>query len=169
MGRAGLRRISRVASCVAVGAAVLVGLGACGSNGAGGQHFSGPVYEVGSAQVSGLGSVLVDGQGFTLYLYVPDAQSGKSRCSGTCAVEWSPLTLPSAVKSPVAGPGVEASELSTTRRSDGSVQVTYNGWPLYTWAEDMAPGQATGEGLNNQGGLWYVLDTSGNAIERQPA
>jgi predicted lipoprotein with Yx(FWY)xxD motif len=169
MVSARLRRISRVTSSFAVGTAALIGLAACGSNGAGGQHFSGPAYEVGSAQVSGLGSVLVDGQGFTLYLYVPDAQSGKSRCSGTCAVEWSPLTLPSGVTSPVAGPGALASELSTTRRTDGSVQVTYNGWPLYTWAEDMAPGQATGEGLNNQGGLWYVLDTSGNAIKRQPA
>ena len=47
--------------------------------------------------------------------------------------------------------------------------MTYNGWPLYTWAEDMAPGQATGEGLNNLGGLWYVLDTTGSAIKRAPA
>jgi predicted lipoprotein with Yx(FWY)xxD motif len=64
---------------------------------------------------------------------------------------------------------VSASLLSTTRRTDGTVQVTYDNWPLYTWAQDTAPGQATGEGLDNLGGLWYVLDASGNAIERPPA
>jgi predicted lipoprotein with Yx(FWY)xxD motif len=149
--------------------AVVGGLAACGSSNAGVEHFSGPVYEVETAQVSGLGSVLVDGQGFTLYLYEPDAQSGHSRCSGPCAVEWSPITLTSGVKSPIAGPGVQASLLSTTRRSDGTVQVTYDNWPLYTWAQDTAPGQATGEGLDNLGGVWYVLDASGNPIQRPPA
>src|ERR1700758_5383640 len=99
------RRSSR-ASSVAAGLAVLVGLAACGSNGAGSQHFSGPVYEVGTAQGSGLGSGLVDGKGFTLYLFVPDARSGRSKCSGTCAVEWSPLTMPPSVRFPLAGPGV---------------------------------------------------------------
>ena len=163
------RRTWRVASPVVLGVAAMLELAGCGSNGSSAQHFSGPVYEVGAAQVSGLGSVLVDGQGFTLYLYEPDAQSGRSRCSGPCAVEWSPLTLPAGVKSPLAGPGIVASKLSTTRRSDGSIQVTYNDWPLYTWAQDIAPGQATGEGLDNLGGLWYVLDTSGDAIERAPA
>jgi predicted lipoprotein with Yx(FWY)xxD motif len=148
---------------------MLIVLAACGSNNADTQHFSGPAYEVETAQLSGLGSVLVDGQGFTLYLFVPDAQSGHSRCSGTCAVEWSPLTLPAGVNFPVAGSGVQASLLSTTRRSDGTIQVTYNNWPLYTWAQDTAPGQATGEGLDNQGGLWYVLNASGDAIERAPA
>ncbi len=164
-----LRRTSRAAWSVAVGIAVSFGLAACGSGSAGSQHFSGPVYEVETAHVSGLGSVLVNGQGFTLYLYEPDAQSGHSKCSGPCAVEWSPLTLPTGVKFPVSGPGVEASLLSTTHRSDGTIQVTYDNWPLYTWAEDTAPGQATGEGLDNLGGVWYVLDSSGNAVERPPA
>jgi len=164
-----LRRALREASSIGLCVAFIAGLAACGSSNAGGQHFSGPVYEVETAQVSNLGSVLVDGQGFTLYLYEPDAQSGHSRCSGPCAVEWSPLTLTSGVKSPIAGSGVSASLLSTTRRTDGTVQVTYDNWPLYTWAQDTAPGQATGEGLDNLGGLWYVLDASGNAIERPPA
>jgi predicted lipoprotein with Yx(FWY)xxD motif len=139
---------------------------ACGSSGPSAPRYSGPSYGVGTGTVSGLGTVLVDGQGFTLYLYEPDAHSGTSHCSGPCAVEWSPLTLPSGVSLPVAGAGVDGSKLSTTKRSDGTVQVTYNGWPLYTWAEDMAPGQATGEGLNNLGGLWYVLNPDGNPIEK---
>jgi predicted lipoprotein with Yx(FWY)xxD motif len=164
-----LCRASRVATSVAVSVAGVLGLAACRSDGASARDFTGPIYEIGSGQVSGLGSVLVDGQGFTLYLYEPDAQSGRSRCSGPCAVEWSPLTLPTGVKSPLPGPGVDASKLSATHRSDGTTQVTYNDWPLYTWAQDTVPGQATGEGLNNLGGLWYVLDTSGDPIERAPA
>jgi predicted lipoprotein with Yx(FWY)xxD motif len=164
-----LRRALSAASTVGLIGAAVAGLAACGSSNAGQEHFSGPVYEVETAQVSGLGSVLVDGQGFTLYLYEPDAQSGHSRCSGPCAVEWSPITLASGVKSPIAGPGVQASLLSTSRRSDGTVQVTYDNWPLYTWAQDTAPGQATGEGLDNLGGVWYVLDASGNPVERPPA
>lgn len=166
---AGRCRTRRVVSPTAACIATVLGLTACGSNGTSPQHLSGPVYEVATSQVSGLGSVLVDGQGFTLYLYLPDAQSGRSRCSGPCAVEWSPLTLPTGTRSPLAGPGVDSALLSTTRRSDGSIQVTYNNWPLYTWAEDTAPGQATGEGLDNLGGLWYVLNASGDAIKRPPA
>lgn len=141
-------------------------LAACGSSGPAKASFSGPVYEIGTSSVSDLGEILVDGQGFTLYMYEPDNQSGKSHCYGPCAVEWSPVTIPSGDR-PVAGPGVTASKLSTTRRTDGTVQVTYNGWPLYTWAEDMAPGQATGEGLDNLGGLWWVLNGSGAPVEKR--
>ena len=130
---------------------------------------SGPVYEVRLGQVSSLGNILVDGKGYSLYLYEPDKQSGHSVCAGTCAVEWVPLTLTSGATAPIAGPGVNASKLSTTHRSDGTVQVVYNGWPLYTWAQDTSPGEATGEGLNNSGGLWYVLDAAGSAIKRAPA
>jgi predicted lipoprotein with Yx(FWY)xxD motif len=72
--------------------------------------------------------------------------------------------VPSSAKIPIGGPGVAASMLSTTRRTDGTIQVTYNGWPLYRWAEDTTPGEATGQALNNNGGLWYVLDPAGNAI-----
>jgi predicted lipoprotein with Yx(FWY)xxD motif len=141
------------------------GLSACSSSNSTTPRFSGPVYEIGTTSLSGLGDALVDGQGFTLYLYEPDAQSGHSRCSGPCAVEWSPLTVPNGTL-PISGPGARSSLLSTTHRSDGTTQVTYNGWPLYTWAEDMAPGQATGEGLDNLGGLWFVLNSSGNAIKK---
>jgi predicted lipoprotein with Yx(FWY)xxD motif len=123
-----------------------------------------PLYEVTTGKVHGLGTVLVDGQGFTLYLYVPDHQSGNSVCNGSCALAWPPLILPNGVSAAVAGSGVKSSLLGTTKRSDGSVQVTYNRWPLYTWQGDSTPGQATGQGINNSGGLWYVLSPSGAEI-----
>jgi predicted lipoprotein with Yx(FWY)xxD motif len=119
--------------------------------------------------VGGLGTVLVNGQGFTLYLFVPDKQSGSSSCSGQCAQGWPPLVLPAGTTTPLAGPGVQSSLLGTTDRSDGSVQVTYNKWPLYTWVGDSAPGQATGQALNNLGGLWYVLSPSGQEITTKPS
>jgi len=123
-----------------------------------------PFYEVTTGTVKGLGTVLVDGQGFTLYLFVPDKQSGTSTCYGRCAQGWPPLLLPTGVTTPVAGPGVQASLLGTTRRTDGTTEVTYNKWPLYTWVTDSEPGEATGQDLNNLGGLWYVLSPDGKAI-----
>jgi predicted lipoprotein with Yx(FWY)xxD motif len=116
--------------------------------------------------VKGLGTVLVDGQGLTLYLFVPDKQSGTSTCYNACAQGWPPLLLPAGVSAPVAGSGVNSSLLGVTHRTDGTNQVTYNKWPLYLWVSDSEPGQATGQALNNLGGFWYVLSPSGNAITK---
>lgn len=123
-----------------------------------------PSYEVKTGTVSGLGTVLVNGEGLTLYLFVPDKHSGKSTCYGRCALAWPPLVLPTATTEPLAGAGVNTSLLGTTDRSDGTVELTYNGWPLYTWVNDTEPGQATGQALNNDGGLWYVLSPTGQPI-----
>jgi predicted lipoprotein with Yx(FWY)xxD motif len=162
-------RMRSGAPALAVCAVLGLGLTACGSSGGtAAGNFKGPVYEVTTTSISGLGTVLVDGNGYALYLYEPDHQSGKSTCYNTCAVEWAPLLVPSSSQPPIAGPGVTASKLSTTRRTDGTTEVTYNGWPLYTWAEDTRPGEATGQALNNNGGLWYVLDTAGNAVTVRP-
>jgi len=127
-----------------------------------------PIYEVSTGTVKGLGKVLVDGQGLTLYLFVPDKQSGNSTCYSECAEGWPPLLLPVGVTAPVAGPGINASLLGTTHRTDGTVEVTYNKWPLYTWQGDSTPGQASGQGLNNLGGLWYVLSPNGATIKTKP-
>ncbi|MGA3147327.1 MAG: hypothetical protein ABSF33_07610 [Acidimicrobiales bacterium] len=125
----------------------------------------GPVYEVKIATIGGLGPVLVDGQGITVYLYESDRQGYPSRCYGICAVQWPPLTLPTGVTRPVAGPGIEPRLLGTAPRTDGTTQITYNGWPLYLWPPDRAPGKATGQGLTNAGGRWYVVDAAGNAVQ----
>ncbi len=160
--RPGVRRLAAfaAASCLWV-------LAACGAPAASGpspSSFHGPGYEIDVAAVGSIGRVLVNGKGFTLYLFVPDAHSGRSRCSGICAVDWPPLLLPSGVTRPIAGRGVKESLLGTTRRSDGSLQVTYAGWPMYRWFADVSPGDSSGQGLNNLGGLWYVVRPNGRAL-----
>lgn len=123
-----------------------------------------PAYAVTTRSVAGLGTILVDGRGRTLYLFVPDRDSGRSRCYSLCANQWPPFVLPKGVTKPVAVGGAKASLLGTTRRRDGSLQVTYAGWPLYWFVYDAKPGEATGEGLDSLGGLWYVLDPLGAEI-----
>ena len=124
----------------------------------------GPTYEVKAAGVSGLGPVLVDGQGITLYLYATDHRGSPSRCYNICAIQWPPLILPSGVNAPVVGPGINPKLLGTAPRTDGTLQITYNGWPLYLWPPDHSPGTATGQALTNAGGLWYVVDPAGSAV-----
>jgi predicted lipoprotein with Yx(FWY)xxD motif len=124
----------------------------------------GPRYEVKAMPVNGLGTVLVDGRGITLYLFETDHRGSPSKCYDICAVQWPPATLPHGVAAPIAGPGIEAGLLGTAPRSDGTTQITYHGWPLYYWPPDKAPGKATGQALTNAGGRWYVVDPAGNPV-----
>ena len=99
-------------------------------------------------------SVVANAKGFTLYWFAPDTTT-KSVCNGSCAVYWPP------VKGPVtAGPGIPGKR-GTSKRADGSTQATYDGHPLYTYVGDSAPGQARGNNLNLNGGLWHEVTTSG--------
>jgi predicted lipoprotein with Yx(FWY)xxD motif len=109
---------------------------------------------------SGLGSILVDSRGRTLYLWQADT-GPKSTCSGACAAAWPPLLTTGA---PTAGGGAKASLLGTTKRSDGAEQVTYNQHPLYLFAGDTASGQTTGQGSTGFGAPWYVLAPGGKQI-----
>lgn len=108
---------------------------------------------VGSA--SGVGKVLVDSQGMTLYYFEKD-QGGKSACYGACAKAWPPYT-----GTPKAEGGAMASEAGTTKRSDGTVQVTYAGWPLYTFEGDSKPGEDNGTDSKAFGASWYPLHPNG--------
>jgi predicted lipoprotein with Yx(FWY)xxD motif len=141
---------------VSVIALVLLGVavaGAGGPTGAGPPAVSSAGAVLKTAQVDGT-TVIANGKGFTLYWFAPDTPT-KSNCSGTCAQYWPPVT-----GSPAAGPGVTGT-VGTITRSDGSTQATYNGHPLYTYIGDSAPGQAHGNNLNLNGGLWHEVTVSG--------
>ena len=170
----GSRRTSRAArTSIAIAAAGLVALavavaGCGGGGGYGGSSSasatapssggSGPSVKLASTK---LGKVLVDAQGRTLYLFEAD-KGPMSACDGACASVCPPLKT---TGGPTAGPGVTASKLGTTKRSDGATEVTYNGHPLYTYAGDSAPGQTSGQGLDDYGAEWYALAAGGNKID----
>jgi predicted lipoprotein with Yx(FWY)xxD motif len=116
---------------------------------------------VGMTTIGGT-AVLTNASGKTLYWFVPDT-STTSKCTGTCATFWPPVTGPV-----TAGSGVTGT-LGTITRSDGSTQATYDGHPLYTFAGDSAAGQAKGNGLNEQGGVWYEMEVSGATPAAVPA
>jgi len=159
------RAHSRIVAAVGL-VAVAVVMAACGSSsndtsssGAAAKP-SAPAASVSLASTK-LGKILVDGQGKTLYLFEKD-KSTSSTCDGACAGAWPPLTTSG---KPSAGTGVIASKLGTTKRNDGTTEVTYNGHPLYTYAGDGAPGQTSGQGLDDYGAEWYVLSRSGKTVE----
>ena len=111
-----------------------------------------------------LGTILVDSKGMTLYLFEKD-KKGKSACDGACATALPPLLTDG---DPTPGPGVNASLLGTTTRSDGTTQVTYHGWPLYYYAADKAPGDITGQDVDSFGADWYVIGTEkGDKLEKE--
>jgi predicted lipoprotein with Yx(FWY)xxD motif len=109
-----------------------------------------------------LGTILVDGQGRTLYLFEQDRR-GRSSCAGACATYWPPLLTHGR---PAAGRGVKGSLLGLTRRADGTTQVTYAGHPLYRFVQDRKPGQTTGQDSHAFGAGWYVLSPAGRKIEK---
>ena len=100
-------------------------------------------------------SVLTNSSGRTLYWFAPDTPS-KSACYGTCAAYWPPV-----IGTPAAGPGVTLSKIATIARTDGTIQVTYAGHPLYTYVGDTAPGQASGNDINLNGGFWHEVPAAG--------
>jgi predicted lipoprotein with Yx(FWY)xxD motif len=126
-----------------------------------------PVAAAGPASVmvttnDTLGSFLADSKGMTLYLYTKDTPN-TSNCYGACALAWPPLLTEGAA---TAGAGVDAALLGTTTRTDGSTQVTYNGWPLYYFAKDQKAGDVTGQ---NVGTVWFVVSPEGQKIETTAA
>ena len=175
------RRITTQVSLLAAGGTLALLVAACSSGGSagtsaggGGAGTTGPAssgsMSSGATSSGGgtmvttangtVGTYLTDGSGRTLYLWMAD-KSGKSNCSGSCAAVWPPLTTKGA---PAAGGSAKAADLGTVARSDGAKQVTYNGHPLYYYANDSKPGDITGEGNNGFGAKWWVVAPSGTAI-----
>jgi len=116
-----------------------------------------------TASASGLGTILVDGQGRTIYLFQRDT-GPTSTCNGACIAAWPAVTTHGA---PKAAGSVAAGKLAVAKRSDGTTQVTYAGHPLYYYAGDAAAGETNGQGLNAFGAPWYVIGTNGSAITTQ--
>ena len=171
--------MTRLVSLAALAAAGALVLAACGgsspssSSGSGSTPSYGPAKPGASTasnrpgaaslvgtRTSSLGTFLVDGNGRALYLWEAD-DGAKSTCSRACAQAWPPLISRG---KPVAKGRAKASLLSTSRRGNGSRQVTYGGHPLYRFAPDTAPGQTLGQGVDGFGALWWVVARSGNAI-----
>lgn len=121
---------------------------------------------VSARTVPGLGKVLVNAQGRTLYMFVPDKRK-KVTCVKACAAIWPPLKAAKGEKL-VAKGGVESKLLSLVKNPAGGYVVAYNKWPLYSYVTDTKPGQATGQAINSAGGLWYVLSTKGVVIKKKP-
>jgi predicted lipoprotein with Yx(FWY)xxD motif len=117
----------------------------------------GTVAVVTASSVPKLGKVIVDSKGLTLYDFHKD-KGGKSSCYGGCEQVWPPLTTEG---KPQVGEGAMASKLGTTKRKDGTLQVTYAGWPLYTYVADKKPGEANGNDFSSFGAQWYALLPSG--------
>jgi predicted lipoprotein with Yx(FWY)xxD motif len=122
---------------------------------------SGPSATI-AVRSTALGQILVDGSGRTLYLFAAD-QGTASSCYGACAGVWPPFTV---TGGPTAGPGVHQSLLATTTRKDGSIEVVYNGHPLYYFISDKQPGDTTGQALSSFGADWYVLSAAGTKIDK---
>ena len=109
-----------------------------------------------------LGKVVTGPNGHTVYLFMKDVGT-TSKCYGKCAKVWSPLTTSGR---PQAGTGLKASLLSTSKRTDGTMQVTYGGHPLYYYEDDKKPGTTKGEGSKEFGAEWYVVGANGKKIEK---
>ena len=158
-GRARLRILLALPAAAAAAAA----LAACSSAGASPSPSASSTSSSPAAAAAGTvktatiagATVLTNSKGFTLYSFGPDTPT-TSKCNGTCAQNWPP------VQGPVTAAGVTGT-FGTITRSDGSVQATFDGHPLYTFVGDTTPGQAKGNGLNAAGGLWHDITTSGTA------
>jgi predicted lipoprotein with Yx(FWY)xxD motif len=140
--------VSVLALVVLGGSVAAVNTGAGAATGGSGASAN----TLGTESIGGV-TVLTNAKGLTLYTFAPD-KPNKSTCYGSCAAYWPPVKGPVTVAAGVTG---VTGKLGTTKRTDGSLQATYNGRPLYTYIADTGPGQAKGNKLNLNGGLWYEV------------
>ena len=156
-----LRRRALVVPAALVGLALL--LTACGGDGV--TTLSSPPTTDGSLtltlQHSPAGPILATGGGDTLYDFVPDTPTHSACLNDGCVFDWPPLIASGALR---VGKGVDRSLVGTLRRPDGSTQLSYGGHPLYAYNGDVSPGVVMGQAIDQDGGLWYVLDAKGQQI-----
>ena len=161
MGRP-LRRSASIVPAALAGAALL--LGACSGGGDVTTLSVPPTTDASltlALERSPVGPILTTGTGATLYDFAPDTPTRSACVEDPCVFQWPPLTETGPLH---LGRGVDASLVGTLRRPGGATQLSYGGHPLYTYGLDVAPGMVTGQALNQDGGLWYVLGPKGKQI-----
>ena len=151
---------------LAVLAAVAVGCGGGGATAASAppKTASGQAASVGISS-TGIGQILVNSEGRSLYLFKAD-QGTKSACTGACAAAWPPLLVQG---KPTLGTGINASLVGTAMRPEGTTQLTYNGHPVYLFAQDQKAGETKGQGVSAFGAAWFALNSAGNQVSAQPS
>lgn len=141
--------------------------GSAPKNGVAGAQHSISSVAVKTRKIKGLGTVLVNRAGRTLYVFMKD-QHRHVTCTGSCATFWPPLKWKKSSK-PKAGGAAKSSLMGTAKNPSGGKVVTYNHWPLYTFVNDSAAGQAKGWNLNLNGGKWYVISPAGKVVKHKTA
>lgn len=154
----------KIPALMGVAAASLLTLSACGSSssttaapaGGGSATNTGSTASGLHAADTALGKVLVDANGHTVYMFSPDSP-GKSTCDSSCLQYWPPVTSTKAASS-VTG------KVASTATTAGGTVATVSGWPVYTFIQDQKPGDVTGEGFNDFGGVWYAVSPAGHPV-----
>ena len=168
-----MRHLSTSATLAGIAGAGLLLLSACGSSGGSssasttsGQSPTASSSSSGTVSVgtSPYGKVLVDPAGKTLYAFAIDSHN-HSACTGSCLTYWPPVP---GADAPHGGAAMGAT-FGTTKGTDGSSQLTVNGYPVYTYVGDSSPGQANGQGTNLSGGLWWVVAPNGTWVKSTTA
>jgi predicted lipoprotein with Yx(FWY)xxD motif/mono/diheme cytochrome c family protein len=127
---------------------------------------TGKAIKISSKTIPGIGTVLVNSAGHTLYVFAPDNATHVT-CTGGCAAIWPPLFVPTGGRAEATA-GVKASLLGSYPDPSGGSVVTYHGWPLYTYVADTTPGSAAGQDVNLNGGDWWTITTSGTVVKKKP-
>lgn len=158
-----MTRTTRISLAVLLAAAIAIGAVAAASSSptTGAAATKPPALKLAG---TGLGTILVDSRGRTLYAFGHDLKN-KSRCSGACAQNWPPAASPA---KPRVAKGIDRSKLRVIKRADGSRQLSFNGHPLYRFALDTARGDTNGQNVTAFGGTWHVVSKSGAVVTRAP-
>jgi predicted lipoprotein with Yx(FWY)xxD motif len=146
-----------LATCITT--AIVLGLGLAGST----QQASAEGVTLQVSEKEPFGKYLTDAEGRSLYLFEGDSKL-TSTCYDACAAAWPPLL---AEREPMAGMGVDKAMLATLERKDGSMQVGYNGWPLYYFVRDEEPGDTNGQDVEGFGAEWYLISAEGEKVEEE--
>ena len=161
--------VRRLAPPALAALAVILAAGGCGGSPAApaaSGDAAARTLTIAAKSLPRVGTVLVNAAGYALYMFVPDDQR-QVTCTSMCAETWPPVRL-RAGAALAAGPGVRQALLGSDADPAGGRVVTYHGWPLYTYTADVYAGQTTGQGIDLNGGAWYLMRPSGKPLESQP-